>query len=152
MKIRAILAATVLLSACSQKPKQAITHIVEWSMTPCAAEIDGAVMGKLVDVSLRSPQETIADMDRYDHRLRCIKEWADTLKDPCVRDSYHKWVESFQRGSARDREKLNKPYKEVEESEYEARDRRIRAYERQNPIPAPPPDACERSLIEKVKP
>ena len=141
----------LLLSACSQNPKQAISHTAEWAMTPCASEIDGAVLRKITEVWSDTPQNTVSDMDRFDYKLRCIREWADSLKDPCIRDSYYKWIESYQRGSKRRRRDIINPEpKDDSLSEYEEENRKIRAYERKHPVPAPP-NACDRLLIKKLE-
>jgi hypothetical protein len=109
------------------------------------------VLNKLYGVLADRPTD-LPGVDRYDYRIRCIREWAGGLTNRCVQESYTKWLDHYARESRKVRQHLEKGAPPIDEwmKKIGEEQRRVAEYERVNQVPLPP-DSCERSLIQSVR-
>ncbi len=123
---------------------------------PCPVEANLAVLNKLNPIlgGGYSSNPTKANLDAQDSKITCIREWAMTIGNPCVRAEYESWLDFYAGESKRQREELEKVGTVESDAdkfnrEYAEKQAKVRAYERAHPVPKPP--SCERELIRSVR-
>jgi hypothetical protein len=113
-----------------------------------------AVIRKLNPVLYLNPSEnhSLNEVKANDLRIACIREWANSIKDPCVRSKYIQILDSY----ARDDQKIadaisqHRPVEDSFEVIHQKMERQIKTFEAAHEVPKPP--KCEADLIRKVRP
>src|ERR1035438_3785471 len=83
----------IILVGCSPIPKKA--REVK-SADACPEELYWAVLDKLNgSLYLNSDSSTIEEVNRCEDRIRCVRAWAKSLKDPCIRVQYNDWLDHY---------------------------------------------------------
>ena len=121
-------------------------------VTPCPEELYWAVLEKLNgSLYLNSVSSTIEEVNRCEARIRCVRAWAKSLKDPCIRFQYNDWLDHYA-ANARDRRvELRKP-QDKRTDYYTETVRKMnagQAYATAHHLPTP--ETCERDVIREVQ-
>jgi hypothetical protein len=129
-------------------------HYMQTDLAPCPEEAQRAVLDKLWPVLEVGDTPTFARLDRLDSDILCIREWAKSLQDACVRNQYFEWLNDYERRSQAMRRDLatGGPVSDADKWDAEQREKRCRTreYEAAHPVPSPP--ACSREIVRQVKP
>jgi hypothetical protein len=138
----------------TQEPKgQPIVSPLKDAFAPCPEEANLAVLNKLFPVVGTPHAVSKQWLDQEDTKLACIREWAKSLTDPCMRYNYLDWLSFYSNRSKEWRAALDAGVdlsKDDYTREREEKERRVQLYEDSHKIPIPPLH-CETGLIRKVK-
>lgn len=100
-----------------------------------------------------SPTPTLEQIDRNEKQIQCIREFARTIKDPCVYQQYVSWLDLYHDSDEQIKTKIEE-HKEDELDTYEnrkrARDIAVAKFNTIHEVPIPP-DSCEWRVVRKVK-
>lgn len=137
------------LTATPPNPQPKIAAVTVPSDT-CPGELNRAVLNKLYPLVGDTP-DTIARLDRYDVKVQCLREWAMSIPDYCMRAEYLSWLEYYAGRSKYNRDSLADSGNVVDKYERKRKeeDRRVAEYERTHKIPVP--EACDLDTIRRAK-
>ena len=123
----------------------------------CPDEASQAVLDKLYPVLDNGYLDSEFRIARQQEKIRCIREWSRSIKDPCVREGYDHWLDHYSEDVQRHLDELATKKanggKDPEQEEYDRKRReeeaRVRAYMKTHEVPAP--ESCDLATIKKLE-
>ncbi len=123
---------------------------------PCPEEANAAVLNKLYPLLSRQIDVATTEMalQKSASDLQCIRDWAVTLDDSCIRNEYVLWLDYYSGEIDRKRKELANDGKAESDSEKWRRerrdeDRKVAAYEASHDVPKPP--SCDLKIVRNAK-
>lgn len=114
------------------------------AIKPCPDEANDAALSLLNPMLYRwiNDASSIGELQNAEHRIACLRPWADSMKDSCQREAIDYWLKSYQYQVEKKRIALLSNHVESDSerfaAEQRAKDERERQYTAKHPFPKLP--------------